>query len=142
MQLNKILIGIVLLGLISTGLVVFISSGTDTYTLSGYNESSLTTFNKMSELNEKVETFNSDSGAVGTDSDDDKLGSLFTSMFQSAGVLKDSTSILNDMADDGIDNVNILGGFGQVLKTAIGSIILITIFIGIFMHFITKSERN
>lgn len=142
MKLHMILIGAVILSLIATGLAVFISSGTESYTLSGYDNDSLETFNRMSELNSKVESFNTDSGVVGSDSNDDKLGSLFTSTYQSASVLKDSVGILNSMSNDGIDNVKILGGFGKPLKTALGAIITIAIFVGIFMAFITKSERN
>lgn len=142
MKLYEILIGLVIIGLIATGLTVFISSGTEVYDLNGYDNSSLETFNRMSELNTKVQTFNNGSGTVDSESNDDKLGSLFTSMYQSAGVLKDSVGILNSMVNDGIDNVTILGGFGQTLKIALGAIVTIALFIGIFMAFITKSERN
>lgn len=142
MKLYMILIGIVALGLMASGLAVFISSGSDSYSLSGYDNDSLDTFNKMSDLNTKVESFNTDSGVVGSDSDDDKLGSLFTSTYQSASVLKDSVGILNSMADDGVSNVKVLGGFGKPLKTALGAMITIALFIGVFMAFITKSERN
>lgn len=142
MQLNRILIGMVVLGLISTGLVIFISGAVDTYGVSDYDNSSLESFNQMTELSNQVEDFNEDSGKVDSDSNDDKLGSLFTSTYQSASVIKRSVNILTNMISEGIGNVTILGGFGQPLKVGLSMIVLIAIFIGIFMHFITKSERN
>ena len=137
-----ILIGIFIIGLISSGLAIFISSGAGTYTLSGYDNDSLDSFNKMTELNSKIESYNNDSGTVGSDSGDDKLGSLFTSTYQSASTLKDSIGIFGSMINDGIGNVKILGGYGEILKKGLIGILLTAILIGIFMAFITKSERN
>lgn len=143
MQLYKILIGIFILAIIASGISIFMSNGVETYQTTGYDNTTFDSYNKMSDLNDKLEIYNSESGTVDSDSKDDKLGSLFTSVYQSAGVLKDSVGIFKSMISDGIDNMSpVLGGMGSILKIALTGIVFVAIIIGIFMHFITKSERN
>jgi len=141
MKLHEILIGVVIVGLISSGLIVWLSSGTTVYSPDGFNESTFDSFNKMNEINSQVETYNNNSGTVEKNSFADRLGALFTSSYQSAQVMKNSADVLNDMTNDGLSNVGIFGGFGNTLKVAIGSLIFIVVFIGIFFHFVTKSDR-
>ena len=141
-QLHKILIGIIVVGLISSGLVMFISSGVNTYAPSGYSESDLASFNKMSELNDQMKTFEDESNEVSSKEGVlDILGSYFTNMYQAAKTLKSSNDVLSSMINDGVDKLP-LGGFGVILKTGLVSIVMITIFVGIFLAFITKSERT
>ena len=141
MKLHQILIGVIIVGLIVTGLIGFISNANSVYAPNTYNESDLDSFNRMSEVNLLVEQFNGNDTEI-PEGTDDLLGGIFTASYKSAGVLKGSANTLISMADDGVDNLNLAGGWGGYLKAGLGGIIMIAIVVGIFLHFITKSERT
>lgn len=142
LQLHKVLWGIILVGLAISGIIVFLSSGVDRYGVSDYDNESLETFNAMSELSGYVEEYDETTDEVDPESTADILGSFFTSAYKSAKTLKKSGDVLVTMADEGVDNANILGGWGSSLKTGLIALILIGLTVGIFLHFITKSERT
>ena len=140
-RLSRVLYGLVFVGLIVSGLIVFISDGVVQYAPADYNETQLETFNKMTELNNNLESFEQTNSSVDSDSNNDVLGSLFTNAYQSAQILKNSGSILTSMINDGVDALP-LGGFGSVLKTSLGTLILIAISVALFLGFIIKSGRE
>jgi hypothetical protein len=142
MQLHKILIGLVIVGFFAVGIASFYSVGSVTY--GEGNASSLSinsSFNKMNDLNTQIEDFK-DKETVQTDSSiSDILGSFFTNMYQSAKVLRGSVSVMGEMTDATVEQLP-AGSNSDTLKTAVSLIVIIIIFVGIFLHFVTKSERT
>jgi len=142
MKLHQILFGIVLLGMVTSGLIIFISQGTGVYPRSDYNETQLESYNSMSELNNQLEAYKDSEGNVGAGDSSDILGSFFTSAYQSARIFKQSTNVLGNMVEDGTKQTGILGAYGNLIKMGLVSLIGLAFLVGIFLHFITKSERT
>lgn len=143
MKLHNILIGIIIIGLIITGITIFISDSATHYKSESFNESELKMYDGMNEINSIMEEYSEEEGFVDPDSSIiDKLGSLFASSYQSARILKKSTGVMKDMTEDSVGNNEILGGYGRVLANGIITIIGIVILVGIFLHIVTKSDRT
>jgi len=142
MKLHKILFGIIILGMIVSGLIIFLSQGTEIYPRSDFNETQLESYNSMEELNVQLEEYKDNEGNVGAGDSSDILGSFFTSAYQSARIFKGSTTVLGNMVEDGTKQTGILGSYGQLIKTGLISLIGLAFLVGIFLHFITKSERT
>ena len=142
MQLNRIFVGLIIVGFLAVGIASFLSIGATTYNI---NESQSiefnNTFNKMNELSSQIEQFKDDETKKTDSTVFDVLGSFFTNMYQSAKVLRNSVGVMSDMADGTIEQLP-TGTNSGVLKSAIGLIVIVIIFIGIFLHFVTKSERT
>jgi len=143
LQLHKILIGMVLVGVIMTGMMLFISGGQDYYSMTDYDNDTFSAFNQLNELQDDIETFDSDESSVKSDSSLlDILGNFFTTMYTSAKVFKGSVDVMGAMADDGIDQLPVTSAYSTMLKTALFLIFGIVISVGIFLAFVTKSERT
>jgi hypothetical protein len=142
MKLHEILIGMVLMGIISSGLILFISGGVSVYSVTDYDNSTLESFNKINELQADVEVFSADQTSVDEKDYSDILGGLFSSAYTAAKILGNSADILGSIISSGIDNIPIGAGFKAVLKNGLGLIALIAISVGILLAFITKSERT
>lgn len=143
LQLHKILIGMILVGVIMTGMMLFISGGTGYYEMDDYDNETFSSFNQLSELQDDVETFDSeDKDFVNEDGLLDILGNFFTKMYQSAKIFKGSADVMTSMSDDGIDRLPVGSTFGTMLKVAVNLIFIIIITVGIFLAFVTKSERT
>jgi hypothetical protein len=141
-MLHKILIGLVIIGLITTGLTIFISDSASHYKPGDFNESNLELYNSMEDLSSMMGDYTENDSLVDPESTDDKLGSLFTSSYQSAQVLKKSTTVMKEMTEESIGNNQLLGGFGKILSNGIIIIIGIAISVGIFLNFVTRSNRT
>lgn len=141
MQLTNILVGLIIVGFFAVGIASFYSGGAVEYSKNVDDLTFNSTFNKMNELNSNIQTFENTSN-VETDSGiSDILGSFFTDMYQSARILKNSGSVVSDMSDSAME-VLPEGTNKETLKVAVGAILLVLISVGIFLHFVTKSERT
>jgi hypothetical protein len=140
-QLHKILIGIVLVGLISAGMMLFLNEGVTSYSVTGYNNTSMQSFIQLDELSTQVEQFNDEDEGVEDTGVLDILGSFFTNMYQSAKIFKNSADVVGTMVDESVTVVD-MGGYSGYLKKALGLMVMIVIFVAIFLAFVTKSERT
>jgi hypothetical protein len=141
MQLHSILIGLIIVGFFAVGVASFYSLGSVEYNTNVDDITFNSTFNKMNELNSNIQSFDNSSNVETNTGIADILGSFFTSMYQSARTLKNSMSVMDDMTDAGLEELPV-GSNAGTLKTAIGAIIIVLISVGIFLHFVTKSERT
>jgi len=142
MKLHQIMIGLVLIGMLASGLTIFISDAGSYYAPGDFDEENMQTYDSMSNLSYMMEGYEENSSKVNPESTDDLLGSLFTSSYQSAQTLKQSSGVMKNMVDDSIGNNELLGGFAPILRNGLIIIIGIAISVGIFLHFITKSNRT
>ena len=147
-KLHSIIIGLVMTSLIMVGIMAFISGGTNSYVMTDYDNTTFEAFNQLDELQSDIETFEGNETDVKSDDSlTDILGNFFTSMYTSAKVFKGSVDVMTVMTDDGIDKLP-LGdsatgtAFSTYLKTALALIFMTIITVGIFLAFVTKSDRT
>jgi len=143
-KITNILIGVLIVSLMLTGIMSFMSEGVNKYSPTGYNGSRL---NNISEKFEAIHNISerTKSKLENATADDSNIFEKF-SAFVSGGwsallITGESFDTLNEMADLSIDEVGVLGNFGTTLKIIVPIIILIIIFIGILAHFLLKSDR-
>ncbi len=142
-QLHKILVGFVMVAVIMTGMMLFISSGTDNYSMEDYDNKTFSSFNKLEQLRNQTKQFDEDGDDVNSDNSLlDILGNFFTNMYTSAKIFKGSADIMTDMGDQGIDKLGVDGAFSVILKAALSLVFMIILSVGIFLAFVTKSERT
>jgi len=146
LNLHKILIGIMLVGIIVSGLIVFLNDGTTRYVVADYNESNLESFNSITNedisITPLIEDYNNNSDpSVNKDNIGDILGGFFTSIYTSAKVLGQSGEIVGQMANDASGQSSILGSWGKTFFSGLKIIVIILISVGIFLAFVVKSER-
>jgi|GEM_PF-3226457 len=143
LQLHKIIIGMVLVGVIMTGMMLFISSGQDYYTMNDYDNETFSSFDQLTELQDDIQGFDTEETDVKGDSGlTDILGNFFTNMYTSAKVFKGSTDVLTSMSDEGLSELPVGSTYSSMLKTALNLIFITIISVGIFLAFVTKSERT
>jgi hypothetical protein len=145
MQLSKIMIGQVILVLVASGFLLFLSEGITTYPdiIGSYDNSSLVRIQGASarldnitrDVNEDLQETSGPSGGVS-----DFLGFFFSAGYK-AGIAAITAVELNNILIDEFIN-NTIGGtaYGEILKAGLGMMVIIVI-IAILLHFITKSER-
>jgi len=153
-QLHKFLIGLVFVGMIVAGITIFMSSGMDAYSPSQTDMSYTqfnTSFNKLQNLSTEMAEFKGKEQNTTVSSNVffetitqpfDVVGRFFTGIYQSAKVFIASTDLVTSMIDDSVNTLPVGSTFSGVLKTGFSLIVLIFIFVGIFLAFVTKSERT
>lgn len=150
-QLHKFLIGLVFVGITVAGMMTFISSGVEVYDPDDFSNRTLENFNKLTELSTQMESFKGEESNTTISSTNffdeltqpfDIVGNFFTGMYQSAKVFMASTDLMSSMIDESVTVLPVGDGFSKILKTGFSLIVLIIIFVGIFLAFVTKSERT
>lgn len=142
-QISKIIIGMVFVSLIVTGMILFLSGGTTTYpSTTGYNNSSLVELqSSFDDISVMANETKSKMGSVQADDDIfDRIGVMFTGGYTAAKTVGASYDTLNKMSDVAVDELP-LGSYGSYLKSMLGVIILVIIFVAILLHFLIKSDR-
>ena len=139
-RLSYILLGVILTGLIISGFTVWLSEGVTTYSPSDYNESQISAFNKMEELTVKLNRTRTEISELDGNNPLDVIGNFFTSGYQTIVVYISSIDIVGSLIGEGIKNLP-LGEYGSVLQTGLWLMLITLILIGVFMHFIIKSDR-
>ena len=116
----------VLIALIVSGLLMFISSVADTYSLS-YDDESMNDIiesgRQFNQIAEDVDLYNSTTTLK--DDDFDKSGSLTKPALESWETVKNSFGLFFPLINNSIDNLN-LGGFGRTLVISIMTLITIS----------------
>ena len=143
-RITNIMIGVVLVSLILTSMMLFMSEGVNKYSPEGYNDTAMTriteSFKNISdtaeETQEKIDQVSGDDKNIF-----DRIGAFFSGGYVAGKTVADSYSTLDTMTDVAIDETVGVGGFGATLKSTIPVIMLIIIFIGIILHFLIKSDR-
>ena len=142
--LTGILTSIVLVSLIITGTSLFLTGTASTY---GGNTTELEDEYVASFIDEsrntmdRLETARGDLSTVDEDRNVlDRLASFFRSGYDAARALLGGIDSITRLVYKSVGQIPFLGTFGGALSGAIGIMVLITI-IGVFMHFLIKSER-
>jgi len=139
-KITGFMISIVLIGLFASIFVFFLSGISNGYGVS-YDNTSL--INYSSKLDETYEI--SKEVQEGTDLSVDAgifdiVGAYFTSAYKSLKITVKSFGLFTTMSDEMFSNAN-LGEISDSLKTAIITIVIIMVFVGILISVLVKRER-
>jgi|SRR6056297_650564 len=124
----------VLIALIVSGLLTFISSGADTYGLSYEDdtmEEIVNTGQQFNQISEDVDLYNSNTTL--SDDDFDKSGSLTKQALESWDSVKNSFTLFFVLINNSVNSLN-LGGFGRVLVISIMGLITISLILGLGLY--------
>ena len=121
------------MALVISGLMLFLSSGADTYEVE-YNSSAL------EDIKEAGEEFNSISTNVDSNVSDlqldegdyDKSGSLLSQGINSLKTIKNSYSMFNTLLDSSLENMK-LGEFARLIKISLIALIVTVFTLGIIL---------
>lgn len=143
-KLTSILISIIFMGVLISGSSIFlvglaanqgasVGGFEDNFTKAFVDEST-TTSSSLETARSDLETVEEDVGVL------DRLASFFRSGYTSAKALFSSLTSVTRLITLSVAQIPFLGAFGGYLALSLGLMILV-VFIGIFMHFLIKSER-
>lgn len=143
-RLTNMLIGVIFVGLLISGMAIFLTGAADTYggDTDDINDNFTAVFvNESRSTTSKLETARGDLTSVQEDKTLlDRLGSFFRSGYDSAKALINSVDSLTRLINKSVQQIPFLGAFGTTLATSL-SIMVLIIIVGIFLHFLIKSER-
>lgn len=128
----SIIIGVVLCSLFVTVTMLVLSDLNDKYAITGYDNSSFETYNRLQEMNNLSMEIR-DSSDISLDADYiDIIGGYIKSGYNVMKISTKSYSTIYAIQDDAIDQTN-MGAAGTYFKSAFATIILVIIFLGILI---------
>lgn len=137
-KLSNFMVGTVLVALIITLFNVFLSGINQNYASANYDEDSLEAYNKLDEMNTQTEEIKEEVADIKENpSALDVIGGFFTSGYNAMKLTFSSFDTFNSMMNSALTDAH-LGVVGVHLKTAVGAIILILIFVGVVISAILK----
>lgn len=143
-KLQNLLISILLVGLVSLGFIGFLSYGAEKYSIDGYDNSTLQTFYNETENIESI-TLDTRDNLYNASTESGNLDIFGGFLVKSWRALKSTWKAMDtfsNLSDEAVGSINFINGaFSDALSTAITGIIIIIFVIGIFAHFIAKSDR-
>ena len=138
-KISNLMIALVLISAIITIFGLFIAEGSATYNVT-YDNSSLGVYNRVQTINNLTQRIDAQTSEIKQPSGLlDIIGGFFTSAYQVLLLTKESVGIGIDVAEGGVNQLNI-GASGSVIKTAITTILLITVFVSIILAVLLKWE--
>lgn len=140
--LTGVLSTVIVLGLIVAGIGIFLAGVGSQYGSENVNDTFITAFKNESQrttallesARTDLETVEEDKGIL------DRLASFFRSGYDAAKGLLGALGSVTRLINVGISQVPFLGAYSSTLIGGLGILVLIVV-IGIFMHFLIKSER-
>jgi hypothetical protein len=138
-KITGFLIALTIISFISVAFGLLISNMATNYNID-YDNSTIAAYNKMDDLALKSEGFKNETSSIREKSGVlDIVGGFFSDAYSVLLITKDSFDIYDSMLNQGIDDLN-LGQIGNILKTMLGVIVIILIFIGIIIAAIVKRD--
>lgn len=144
-KLTQILMSVILLGLIVSGIGLYIFGLGSSYNqstgdlddefVSKFQQESDRTIGRLDSAREDLASVEEDRNVL------DRLASFFRSGYDTALTLLDSFTSIGRMINLTMSNIPFLGAFGSQVTTVLISLALITLVVGVFLHFLIKSER-
>lgn len=135
------LVGLVLVGAVAGLFGLFMVDLSGKYGVT-YDNETLENYNKLQELSVQTEELQNETEKITTPSGIvDKLGAFFGSGYNALMVTKNSLAIYDDMRDDAFEQAQ-LGGVGDILKTALISVLIILFFVGIIVAILVKAGKT
>jgi len=140
MKLSGFIIGVVLVSAIMSIMSIYMSEVNEGYSPIGYDNSSLSEFQKMQELRSLSQEIQNETLEIQNDPDlFDIVGSFFANGYQAMRTSAQSIDLFNTMVDGATENVD-MGSGGNIIKQAIVTIVIVALFIGVFLSAILKKD--
>lgn len=137
-KLSDMLISAIFISGIAGMLLIFISSGVNTYTVTDYDNTTLEELDKLQELSTTTESLSNSTQIRAEQGALSVLDSLVDKAFNSVLILGQSINILASMIITLIGATN-FGPFGVILRRMVIAIIFTFVFVGV-MRVITKVD--
>lgn len=143
-RLTNIITSVLLLGLIVSGIGIYLGGLATTYG-NEYDEDGFTqefmnrsrsTSAIIEEAEQKMLLVEEDSGVL------DRLASFFRGGYDAAKGLFRAFTDVRFIISHSLNKLPFLGGFGSILITTLTSIALVIVVVGILLHFLIKSDRT
>lgn len=145
-QLSNIIIGVLLVGLISSGIGIFLGNVALNYSTKDVEQEtfmqvfineSAKTRDLMEETEEKLLQVEEDDSSVF-----DRIGAFFRGGYDAVKLLFRNFTSLSRIVNTGVSEIGFLGAFGNILSSTIIAIILVVLAIGLLLNFLIKSDRT
>ena len=130
-KISDILIGLVLVSLFITVISAYMAEISNNYGVD-FDNSTLGEYDKLSTINEKVDTIKGATDIAEKSGTLDVIGGYFSDAYNILILTKDSFSYTMDMINHGLTQIG-LGGVAGYFLMAIGAIVGIIIFIGVIV---------
>lgn len=147
MELNKILIGLLVSIVVIFGFVFLIAEGVTKYhpsTIpSDYNETFVSITDNLASMINITGNSSNQAAGVGSSSESalsDFIGFFFGQGYKAIKILMSGVDILNVFVETGVDNTLGSNPMGEIVKTALLTIIVVII-LALLLHFVIKSDR-
>lgn len=144
-KLTQIIMSVVLLGLIVSGIGLYIfglgaqysedTGDLDDEFVQKFQDESVRTTGRLESAREDLANVEEDRTVL------DRLASFFRSGYDTALTLLDSFTSISRMINLTVSNVPFLGAFGSQVTSVLITLALIVLIVGVFLHFLIKSER-
>lgn len=139
-KISSFLIGMVIIGLFTSVLLLFMGSVNTNYSNDAdFNSSDFEVYNKLEDMKTQSEDLRNASGIKEKSGLLDIIGGFFSGAYKGLHLTLDSFDTFNVMLDSASEDAS-LGNAGYYFKIAIGSILLILIVIGVLFSAIVKRD--
>lgn len=136
-KISNFVIGMILTGMIITILGFFMADLSDS-TGVNYDNTSLSTFNKLDNITDFAENIKDETGEIKEKTGVlDVIGSMFNSGYTVFKTTSTSFNLFNDMSNEAVSSTN-LGKSADIFRTGFTTIVLILIFIGVILAALLK----
>lgn len=145
-QLSNIIIGVLLIGLITSGIGIFLGNVALNYSVDNvenhtfmqvFINESASTRDLMEQTEEKLLQVEDDESSVF-----DRIGAFFRGGYDAVKLLFSNFGSLSRIVNTGVSEIDFLGAFGNILSSTIIAIILVVFAIGLLLNYLIKSDRT
>jgi hypothetical protein len=137
-KVSSFMVGTIVVALIITLFNVFLAGLNDAYTTSDYDSSTLDAYNKLDDLNTQSESIKDEVSAIKENPNVlDVIGGFFTSGYKALKLTYTSFDTFDTMLNSAMTDAN-LGKTGEYIKIAIGTIVIILLFVAVVISAILK----
>ena len=138
MKISSFMIGLVVISLIMALFNIFFAGINEGYHSPSYDEGSMEAYNKLDDITAQTEDIKAEVTAIKEKpSILDVIGGFFSSGYKALKLTYTSFDTFDCMTNQALTDAN-LGKTGQYLKTAIGGIVIVLIFVGVVISAILK----
>ena len=135
-RMQMFIFALLTISLVITGSMLFLADSTQSYGVT-YDNSSITTYNKLNEINLLSQNFTNKTNDmdIGTDVTD-IIGGYLTKAYSAVRITQSSYETFVDIGDQSLEDVKIDSTFLQIIKTFFYALILFAITFIIIKYFV------
>ena len=140
-KLSSFMIAAVLGSLFIVVFTTFIADNYTAYNPTSYDNTTLAQFDKLANMSANTEAVQTELVDIQQDAGVfDVIGGFFSAGYRSMQLAVNSYTVVEGMTEDALDSAGVLGGGSGYIKTAIITILLISLFVGVILSAIIKKD--